>query len=519
LVLAHLPLLIWHGQVLWERPHYQFFPLLVPGAAFLAWQRLRHLGPLTAGSVWPSRALLIAGAGLLTTAALLGSPWLGIIAALLNILAVAFTLGGLTLLRALLPAWLFLCLAVPPPLGLDQRLIDDLQSGTARACSRILDVFGVYHVRAGNTIEANGQQLLVDEACAGAQPFYALLACALFFILWTRSGWLHGLLLVAFGLGWALASNLLRVLALVVLTVRWHWDVSGGWRHEAIGILSFVVCLLLVWSTYNLLVFLTPRSWRAAPTGPADDRGPTRLADWRLTALGGWAVPLAFGVLAVVQLPALAALLAPGPAPLAADQLTDLGEDTLPARHGTWERTGFETEERDSHDALGRFSHRWAYRRPGLRAVVSLDYPFARWHELPACYERVGWHRAEQVVERGEGDNSSAFVLARFDKARGRQGYLWFGLCDRHGQALVPFIEQPKSSVLQDRFGGRLLGLRQGPTASAAPAPPPSDAPCYQIQLFVQSPRRMTVDEGKQAEALFQHARTLLSAPRAQEGK
>src|SRR5262249_12662000 len=134
LALAYLPLLIWHAQVLWGRPHYQFVPLLVPAAAVLAWLRLRRLGPLTPGAPRGSAALVCAAGGLLTLAALLASPWLGTVAALLNLLALAYAWGGATLLRALLPAWLFLCLAVPPPLGLDQRLIVDLQGGMARAC-------------------------------------------------------------------------------------------------------------------------------------------------------------------------------------------------------------------------------------------------------------------------------------------------------------------------------------------------------------------------------------------------
>src|SRR5262245_29185799 len=34
--LAHLPMLIAHGKQLWMRPHYQFYPLVLAGAALLA---------------------------------------------------------------------------------------------------------------------------------------------------------------------------------------------------------------------------------------------------------------------------------------------------------------------------------------------------------------------------------------------------------------------------------------------------------------------------------------------------
>jgi exosortase len=460
--------------------------------------------------------------GLLAVAVLLSSPWLGAVTTLLTLLALAYTWGGPILLRALLPVGLLLCLAVPPPLGLDRRLIVELQSGTTRACSRALDVLGVHHVRAGNTIEAAGRSLLIDESCAGAQSFYALLACALFFILWTRCGWLHGLLLLAAGVFCALAANLLRVVALVVLPLHWHVDVSSGWRHEALGILSFAVCLLLVWSTHHLLLFVTPgRRRRAGQTDAgsapaAPDPGPTQLPDWRLTPLAGWVVPLAYGVLAVVQLPSWVPFLGLGDGPPSAWRLTHVSEDTLPARLGTWERVGFETEERDWRDWWGRYSHRWSYRHAGIGAVVSIDYPFAGWHELTECYQGVGWHLTEREAVGGdEGNGPPAFARARFDKPRGRQAYLWYGLSDGRGQTLTPADPSP-GSVFQDRFGGRLAALRPGPSAAAEPAP---RGPYYQVQLLVRCPRPLTADEQHQAEALFQEVRGLLSMPQVGEDR
>src|SRR4051812_8779944 len=44
LVVAFLPLLVAHGRQLWLRPHYQFFPLALVGAAVLAWPVLKD-GP------------------------------------------------------------------------------------------------------------------------------------------------------------------------------------------------------------------------------------------------------------------------------------------------------------------------------------------------------------------------------------------------------------------------------------------------------------------------------------------
>src|SRR5262245_59893967 len=60
LILAHLPLLVVFAWQSWLRPHYQFFPLAVLGAAILLVRAARRLGPLTPGPALLS-ALLLGG--------------------------------------------------------------------------------------------------------------------------------------------------------------------------------------------------------------------------------------------------------------------------------------------------------------------------------------------------------------------------------------------------------------------------------------------------------------------------
>src|SRR5262245_12586572 len=46
LLLGHLPLSILFLSRLWQRPHYQFFPVLLAGASYLVVARMRGLGAL-----------------------------------------------------------------------------------------------------------------------------------------------------------------------------------------------------------------------------------------------------------------------------------------------------------------------------------------------------------------------------------------------------------------------------------------------------------------------------------------
>src|SRR5438270_5194151 len=155
--LVHLPLLASHARQLWLRPHYQFFPLLLACSAFLAVIRLREAGPLCPGSRGRYLFFLAASWVVLLLGVLLGSPWLGSVAALGLVAALVYGAGGRALLRRLLPAWGLLWLAIPPPLDLDRSLILSLQGLTTRWSSATLDVLGIFHVREGNVLEVAGK--------------------------------------------------------------------------------------------------------------------------------------------------------------------------------------------------------------------------------------------------------------------------------------------------------------------------------------------------------------------------
>jgi hypothetical protein len=80
--------------MLWERPHYQFFPLVPLGAAALAWGNARRLGSLEPGSR-RGVALLVTGSWMvLALSCFLISPWLGSVAALAMLAAVIHAVGG-----------------------------------------------------------------------------------------------------------------------------------------------------------------------------------------------------------------------------------------------------------------------------------------------------------------------------------------------------------------------------------------------------------------------------------------
>ena len=271
--LACLPLLWLHAQTLWEKPHYQFFPWAVLGAAALAWRRRELLRSLTPGLPVVSYTLLGLGGCLLLAAGYVVSPWLGMVAALIALIGYLWLLGGYRLFAALFPSLVLLFMLVPPPLGLDTRLILLLQTSTTNLASRTLDWLELPHVPFAHTLQVPGDQLLVDEACSGIASLFSVVTFTLFFCFYLRRKPAHLVTLVFFAAVFVILGNVARVVIITVLKSRYGVDLVNGWKHEMTGLVVFAVCLALTVSMDQAILFFTD----AVQWFPWQKRRPIRL--------------------------------------------------------------------------------------------------------------------------------------------------------------------------------------------------------------------------------------------------
>jgi exosortase len=105
--------------------------------------------------------------------------------------------------------------------------------------------------KAGLPIAQNGvilmigpYELLVADACAGMNSIFSLSAISLFYIsqVPNRSLW-HKLVLIACVMPISFIANVVRVIALVLLTYYFGDAAGRGLSHESTGILLFSVAL------------------------------------------------------------------------------------------------------------------------------------------------------------------------------------------------------------------------------------------------------------------------------------
>jgi exosortase len=493
LVLAHLPLLAEHAQLIWLRPHYQFFPLVVGAAVILLITRIWQLGELTPPSTVRAALAFIGAAVVLLVAELLHSSWLGAVSAILSAGVALFAVGGNRLLRAGLPALVVLSVAIPPPFELDRTLILALQGWTARWGSRVLDLLGVYHVLAGHVVETPGRQFFVEEACSGVNSLFSVIGCTLFFVFFNRRSLLVGTLLLVAAVSWVLAANVVRVAGVVYLATVHGIDLADGLPHTALGYVLFGVVLLLLLSTDQLLLFLTasPDGAKAEPAA-----APTR---WPGTAPWlAWVVSAAFCMLLLSHLALYGSSSFLG-RPAASADGSDRKEPeatALPQRVGRWEQQEFTTLHRNAGSEYGEFSRVWIYQFGAHRATVSLDQPFPSWHDLTHCYTSQGWIIDDETI-RPEG-----FVQLKLTKPAYRSGYLLFAQFNRDGEALEPRRSGPFLSLR--RHDSVLQRLWTKTTGGAAPSDPPG--PILQLQVFVETFSPLSDEEETEAREFFAHA-------------
>jgi exosortase len=559
--LAFLPLLALHLNDVWARPHYEFVPLLIPGAVLLIWQRVRNLGVLEPGDRVLALPMGVLVWALLAMAILFVSSWLGAVAALLALLAGAFAMGGRPLARAITPAVVLLSLAIPPPFHLDYTLVGRLQAIVSRCAGLILDLFKIDHVMEGNVIDLGSRQLLVDQACSGINSLFTLGAFTLFYILWTRASWMRAAVLLFSAIFWVIAGNVLRVATIGVLAARFGIDATAGKKHTALGIIGFALMVLMVVCTDRLLAFArssyrlvrhhawgTAREvaraswgdllfrwdevlerrdadrskrglrWRhrhardgagevegspdATETDTMGSRrrsGPTLFPDVRRTWLGTMAGGLAFALLLIPQtrLPALDWSAILADRDVEARAFAALDESAMPEKVAEMRRIGFRAETRDHDLTWGENSRTWSYGAPLGSVMVSLDYPFVGWHDLTDCYLGRGY----QVVSRrvvATGESGQA-LLVDLSRRDGRFARLLFGLFDREGKPLRP----PDDRGFFDALTTRVSSWR----LTDAPAIE-SSRPTHQVQVIQMSASPPKDNDSPDLLALYRQAVT-----------
>jgi exosortase len=169
-------------------------------------------------------------------------------------------IGGRLMARLWFP-FFYLAFAVPPPRLWMDIVTAPLKQFVSVASSGALHGMGLPVAREGVIIFVAQYQLLVEDACSGMNSLIGLSAISLLYVyLRRRSSVAYTALMVALVLPVAVAANVVRIMALILLTYFFGDGVAQGFLHVTTGMFLFAVALSLVFALdAGLARLLLPR--------------------------------------------------------------------------------------------------------------------------------------------------------------------------------------------------------------------------------------------------------------------
>jgi exosortase B len=162
-------------------------------------------------------------------------------------------LGGLFLLyrgvaglRAMWFPLFFIIFMIPVPGSVVDQVTAPLKQAVSYTAEHLL-YWAHYPIgRSGVTLTIGPYQLLVADACAGLNSIFALEAIGVFYMsVAQHTSRLRNTLLALFILPISFASNVIRVVTLVLVTYYFGDEVGQGFVHGFAGILLFMVATAL----------------------------------------------------------------------------------------------------------------------------------------------------------------------------------------------------------------------------------------------------------------------------------
>ena len=248
-----------HG--LWQSDEFGHAPLVLAVAAWLFWRQRESLAQVPdatrgAGGWW----LLACGLAVFALGRSLGISSVEFAAQVLLVAATVWLMKGTQGLKL---AWfpvLYLMFMVPLPGTLVDAVTEPLKHSISLIVVDVLHALGYPIGRSGVMITVGPYELLVADACSGLNSMFSLAALGALFIHLKGSGTrLHAALLVASIVPIAFAANIVRVIALVLITYHFGDAAGQGFLHGAAGIVLMLVALAAFFALDALLTRVLPR--------------------------------------------------------------------------------------------------------------------------------------------------------------------------------------------------------------------------------------------------------------------
>lgn len=172
---------------------------------------------------------------------------------LILVLAATVYLGPAVIRKLWFPI-VYMAFLIVPPGSLLVDLTQPLKIWLSSTAADLLYFFGYPVAHTGAIIQVGQYQLLVADACAGLMSLFSLTAIGMFYVhLSWNSNIKRAVILMLAIVPIAVLANLVRVIALILLTYHAGSSVAQGIMHDTAGMITFAFALIGMFAADRIL--------------------------------------------------------------------------------------------------------------------------------------------------------------------------------------------------------------------------------------------------------------------------
>lgn len=253
LVYLYHGILVYLVQQWWTDPNYSHGFIVPFFSAFLIWQDRKRLAAIEPQPSYTGLLIIAFGAAVLIFGVLGAELFTSRTSLLFIIAGTVVYFQGWKYFRAVIFAWLFLFLMVPPPDLIMNMVTIPLQFLASDLATFFLRIFGVPVLQNGNILQLSNMSLEVVEACSGIRSLISLVTLAIVYGYLLEESYVLRVVLAVAALPIAVLANGLRIMGTGITGLYWDPDKAQGFFHEFSGWVIFILSLIALFVLHKIL--------------------------------------------------------------------------------------------------------------------------------------------------------------------------------------------------------------------------------------------------------------------------
>jgi exosortase B len=248
---------------IWSTEEQSQGPIVLAICAWLVWRAWGRIDDTAVGSPRPVLGWMLLAIGLLfyvfgRSQRILSAQTLSVLFMLPGVLLL---LRGPRQLKAAAFPLFFMIFLIPLPATVVDAITQPLKLAVSSVATSVLFTVGYPIARTGVILQIGQYQLLVADACAGLHTLFSLEAMGLLYLNVVRhTSLMRNIVLAILIVPISFAANVIRVMALALITYHFGDEAGQGFLHGFAGLVLFMTALMFIIATDTGLRWLAGRA-------------------------------------------------------------------------------------------------------------------------------------------------------------------------------------------------------------------------------------------------------------------